>query len=109
MFSGAALIWTGASAKESSLPLERAGAITMISGTVLILLFSSVKGPLWKRLLMGIKSLARLTSAFGDTLSYGLRLNFMEFFNWSMPEEGYPFMAFERKEKTSWTTISYSR
>jgi V/A-type H+-transporting ATPase subunit I len=167
IFTGAPLIWIGASTKESSLPLDRAGSATMIAGAVAILFFSSVKGPLWKRLLVGIKSLARLTSAFGDTLSYlrlfalglasaslavtfndlasqvgasvkgvgflfslliiilghslnlllafasgiihGLRLNFMEFFNWSMPEEGYPFMAFERKEKTSWTTISYSR
>ena len=158
MFAGAALIWTGASTKESSLPFDRAGYVTMIAGSICILLFSSVKGPLWKRLLMGIKSLARITGAFGDTLSYlrlfalglasaslavtfndlakqvgasvpgvgflfslliiilghslnlllafasgiihGLRLNFMEFFNWSMPEEGYPFVAFDRKEKT---------
>lgn len=164
MFAGAALIWVGASAKESSLPLDRAGSVTMIAGAVFILFFSRVKGPLWKRLLMGMKSLARLTGAFGDTLSYlrlfalglasaslaitfndlakqvgasvpgvgflfslliiilghslnlllafasgiihGLRLNFMEFFSWSMPEEGYPFKAFERKEKTSWTTSS---
>ena len=164
MFAGAALIWTGASTKESSLPLDRAGSATMIAGAIFILFFSSVQGPLWKRLLMGLKSLARLTGAFGDTLSYlrlfalglasaslavtfndlakqvgasvqgvgflfslliiilghslnlllafasgiihGLRLNFMEFFNWSMPEEGYPFVAFERKEKTTWTTSS---
>lgn len=164
MFAGAALIWAGASAKESSMPFDKAGYVTMIAGAVFILFFSSVKGPLWKRLLMGIKSLSRLTGAFGDTLSYlrlfalglasaslavtfnelakqvgtsvpgvgflfslliiilghslnlllafasgiihGLRLNFMEFFNWSMPEEGYPFKAFERKEKTSWTTSS---
>lgn len=164
MFAGAALIWTGASKKEDSLPLDSAGYVTMISGAVCILFFSSTKGPLWKRLLIGVKNLARLTGAFGDTLSYlrlfalglasaslavtfndlagqvgasvpgvgflfslliiilghglnlllafasgiihGLRLNFMEFFNWSMPEEGYPFKAFERKEKTSWTTSS---
>ncbi len=167
MFAGAALFWIGASAKESPLPLDKAGSVTMITGAIFILFFSSVKGPLWKRLLTGIQGLARLTGAFGDTLSYlrlfalglasaslavtfndlakqvgasvpgvgflfsllililghslnlllafasgiihGLRLNFMEFFNWSMPEEGYPFVAFERKEKTSWTTISYSR
>ncbi|GJQ60787.1 MAG: hypothetical protein D8M57_17190 [Candidatus Scalindua sp. AMX11] len=158
MFAGAALIWTGASAQENYLLLSRAGYVTMIAGAVCILLFSSVKGPLWKRLLMGMQSLSRLTGAFGDTLSYlrlfalglasaslavtfndlakqaggsipgvgflfslliiilghslnlllafasgiihGLRLNFMEFFNWSMPEEGYPYVAFERKEKT---------
>ena len=30
---------------------------------------------------------------------HGLRLNFIEFFNWSMAEEGYPFKPFARKEK----------
>ncbi len=158
MFAGAALIWTGASVTESSLQLSRAGYITMMAGGICILCFSRVKGPVWKRLLTGLKNLARLTGAFGDTLSYlrlfalglasaslavtfndlakqvgtsipgvgflfsiliiilghslnlllafasgiihGLRLNFMEFFNWSMPEEGYPFVAFERKEQT---------
>jgi len=29
---------------------------------------------------------------------HGLRLNFIEFFNWSVPEEGYLFKAFARKE-----------
>jgi V/A-type H+-transporting ATPase subunit I len=33
---------------------------------------------------------------------HGLRLNFIEFFNWSIPEEGYPFRAFTRKETSSW-------
>lgn len=127
-----------------------------------MLLFTGVTGSVWKRLLMGLKGLARISGAFGDTLSYlrlfalglasaslamtfndlakqvgdavpgigflfslliivlghglnlllafasgiihGLRLNFIEFFNWGMPEEGRPFRAFERKEKVSWTT-----
>jgi V/A-type H+-transporting ATPase subunit I len=33
---------------------------------------------------------------------HGLRLNFIEFFNWSIPEEGHPFRAFVRKETSSW-------
>ena len=33
---------------------------------------------------------------------HGLRLNFIEFFNWSVPEEGYLFRAFARKEKLTW-------
>ena len=33
---------------------------------------------------------------------HGLRLNFIEFFNWSLPEEGHLFKAFARKEKISW-------
>jgi V/A-type H+-transporting ATPase subunit I len=28
---------------------------------------------------------------------HGLRLNLIEFFNWSLPEEGEAFRAFERK------------
>jgi len=28
---------------------------------------------------------------------HGLRLNFIEFYNWGLSEEGYPFKAFERK------------
>ena len=30
---------------------------------------------------------------------HGLRLNFIEFFNWGVAEEGYPFRAFAKKEK----------
>jgi V/A-type H+/Na+-transporting ATPase subunit I len=33
---------------------------------------------------------------------HGLRLNFIEFFNWSIPEEGKPFRAFARKETSAW-------
>lgn len=33
---------------------------------------------------------------------HGLRLNFIEFFNWGVPEEGYRFQPFSRKEGASW-------
>ncbi len=33
---------------------------------------------------------------------HGLRLNFIEFFNWSLPEEGTPFKAFAKKETSKW-------
>jgi V/A-type H+-transporting ATPase subunit I len=55
---------------------------------------------------------ALLIALFGHTLNFvlslssgfihGLRLNFIEFFRWSISEEGYPFTAFTRKEKESW-------
>lgn len=32
---------------------------------------------------------------------HGLRLNLIEFFNWSVPEEGRPFRFFHKKEKTT--------
>ncbi len=31
---------------------------------------------------------------------HGLRLNFIEFYNWGLSEEGYPFKAFARREET---------
>lgn len=34
---------------------------------------------------------------------HGLRLNFIEFFNWSLPEEGTPFKTFQKKEMSKWT------
>ncbi len=59
---------------------------------------------------------ALLIALLGHTLNFvlavaggfihGLRLNFIEFFRWSVSEEGYPFKAFARKEKESWKTLS---
>jgi V/A-type H+-transporting ATPase subunit I len=57
--------------------------------------------------------LAGLVLLIGHTLNFvlaivsgfvhGLRLNVIEFFNWSMKEEGRPFRAFEKKEVAQWT------
>jgi V/A-type H+-transporting ATPase subunit I len=33
-------------------------------------------------------------------VAHGLRLNFIEFYNWSLSDEGYPFKAFARREET---------
>lgn len=33
---------------------------------------------------------------------HGLRLNYIEFFNWGLPEEGTPFKAFSKKEDSKW-------
>ena len=56
--------------------------------------------------------LASLVFVIGHSLNFvlavvsgfihGLRLNFIEFFNWSIPEEGRPFRAFARKETSVW-------
>ena len=43
----------------------------------------------------GINLLLAIISGF----VHGLRLNFIEFFNWGLTEEGYPFQAFAKKEK----------
>ncbi len=33
---------------------------------------------------------------------HGLRLNLIEYLNWGMPEEGYPFRPFDKKERRTW-------
>jgi V/A-type H+-transporting ATPase subunit I len=155
IFIGAVLIWLA-----SGSALITVGIAAMGLGVAGILFFTSVEGPIWKRLLQGLLGLTRFSNAFGDSLSYlrlfalglasaslagtfndlsgqvkaavpgigllfallivllghglnfvlslssgvihGMRLNCIEFFNWSISEEGYPFKAFDRKEKKSW-------
>lgn len=46
----------------------------------------------------GINFVLSLMSGF----IHGLRLNYIEFFNWSLPEEGTPFKAFSKKEMSKW-------
>lgn len=46
----------------------------------------------------GINFVLALMSGF----IHGLRLNFIEFFNWGLPEEGTPFKAFSKKEMSKW-------
>jgi V/A-type H+-transporting ATPase subunit I len=46
----------------------------------------------------GINFLLAIMSGF----IHGLRLNFIEFFNWSVPDEGTPFKAFSKRERSTW-------
>lgn len=46
----------------------------------------------------GINFILSLMSGF----IHGLRLNFIEFFNWGLPDEGTPFKAFSKKEIAKW-------
>jgi V/A-type H+/Na+-transporting ATPase subunit I len=157
MLGGAAL-WLG-NMQLHDAALQSTGIGAMVLGAAAVLAFSGREGPLWRRALGGLLALTRVTSAFGDVLSYlrlfalglasaslalafndlaghvatapafgklaaalillvghslnfglgivsgfvhGLRLNFIEFFNWSVPEEGYPFRAFAKREKRLW-------
>lgn len=43
-----------------------------------------------------------LTVASG--VIHGLRLNLIEFYNWSLADEGYPFQPFSKREVTPWIT-----
>jgi V/A-type H+-transporting ATPase subunit I len=148
-----------------STPLQSAGPWVMGAGGAAILLFTGFADAgentsFLKRLLPGLKGLSRLTSAFGDVLSYlrlfalglasaslavafnglasqvseglpglgmllgflvllighalnftlavvsgvvhGMRLNCIEFFGWSVSQEGRPFRAFAKKESVPW-------
>lgn len=160
MLFGGGLLWFSAETPQLAAGFSPLAIGMMGVGAVGVLLFSSVDPVWWKRLLGGLQGLMRITSAFGDTLSYlrlfalglagaslsmtfnqlgrkvdtaipgigmlfaillvvfghslnllltavsgvihGLRLNFIEFFNWSLSGEGYLFKAFNRKEQISW-------
>ena len=155
---GGFCVWLGQTGSAAT--LDDVGRILMISGVVLLVLFSSTRTVsrltdiIW-RLADGVKSLIGITQLFGDVLSYmrlfalglasaslaltfnqlaeqvmhsmpgpglflgililllghtlnlmlclmsglvhGLRLNFIEFYNWSVSDEGYPFKAFSKK------------
>lgn len=58
------------------------GGIALVGG-ILILLFGH---------------LVNLLLAIMGGVVHGLRLNFIEFYNWSEPGEGYPYAPFETKE-----------
>ncbi len=160
ILAGGTLLWLNASATGFLLVFTYLGILLMIAGAASVVWFTKVDPVWWKRLLGGLLGFTKLTSAFGDALSYlrlfalglagaslsmtfnqlgakiddaipgigilfailiilfghslnlilsissgvihGLRLNFIEFFNWSLPEEGYLFKAFARKEKAVW-------
>lgn len=160
MFTGGTLLWLSSTATGTLVVFKYLGMLLMIVGAAAVLWFTKVERVWWKRLLGGLLGFTKLTSAFGDALSYlrlfalglagsslamtfnnlggkidnalpgigmflaillivfghslnlllsissgvihGLRLNFIEFFNWSLPEEGYLFKAFARKEKVVW-------
>jgi V/A-type H+/Na+-transporting ATPase subunit I len=151
------LFWGLGGTKLSPGPwLERFGLPLLVFGLVFVVFFLNPSLPWYRRLGTGIMGLTKVTSAFGDVLSYlrlfalglassslalafnglatdagqgipifgivitvaillfghvlnlilglmgagvhGLRLNFIEFFNWGITEEGYAFRAFKYKE-----------
>jgi V/A-type H+-transporting ATPase subunit I len=157
---GLALLGGNLLASGGQAILQPVGTACLVGGFVLVLLFTSQQEfslhprNLLGRLLEGVMGWTKLSSAFGDVLSYlrlfalglasgmlastfnnlasgvrdlqgpgpllaflilllghglnfllglmsgvvhGLRLNCIEFFNWSLPEEGYLFRAFQKK------------
>lgn len=77
--------------------------------------FNNLARDLWARPGVGIL-LALVALVIGHGLNlilgimsgvvHGLRLNLIEFFNWSVTEEGRPFSAFRRKGDDAWKTSS---
>ena len=55
-------------------------------------------GLLFKLLILLLGHSLNLALAIISGVVHGLRLNFIEFFNWGMDEEGYPFRPFHKKE-----------
>lgn len=55
-------------------------------------------GLLLKILILTLGHSLNLALAIVSGVVHGLRLNFIEFFNWGMSEEGYPFRPFRKKE-----------
>jgi V/A-type H+/Na+-transporting ATPase subunit I len=158
IIAGGYLLWLSGAAHLDV--LKTIGRTGMGIGALALILFSAPQPNIVKRIFGGISSLTRLSSAFGDVLSYlrlfalglagaslastfnglgrqisegipgvgivfaaliylfghilnlilsivsclvhGLRLNVIEFFNWSMYEEGKPFRPFVLKGGATW-------
>ncbi|MRI32380.1 hypothetical protein EOPP23_05205 [Endozoicomonas sp. OPT23] len=84
-----------------------------LSGASLALTFNSLAASaLQSSPVMGVLSSA-LILLFGHLLNFalcvmsgvvhGMRLNVIEFVNWGIPEEGYPFQSFCKHEVSQWT------
>jgi len=58
-------------------------------------------GLLFGILILVVGHILNLGLSIMSGVVHGLRLNFIEFYNWGLSEEGYPFKAFERKEVRS--------
>jgi len=59
-------------------------------------------GPVIAGLVLVVGHGLNLTLGVAGGVVHGLRLNFIEFFNWSVWEEGHPFRAFAKTEGTPW-------
>jgi V/A-type H+-transporting ATPase subunit I len=60
-------------------------------------------GLLLALLILALGHVLNLVLAVVSGVVHGLRLNLIEFYNWGINEEGYPFNAFRKKETVTWT------
>lgn len=61
-------------------------------------------GVLFKVLILLVGHLLNFTLTVVSGVIHGLRLNLIEFFNWSLADEGYAFRPFKKQEVTPWKT-----
>lgn len=63
-----------------------------------------VIGLLFKVLILLVGHLLNCALTVISGVIHGLRLNLIEFYNWSLADEGYAFQPFAKREVTPWTT-----
>jgi V/A-type H+-transporting ATPase subunit I len=61
-------------------------------------------GLLFKVLILLAGHLINFVLTVVSGVIHGLRLNLLEFYNWSLADEGYAFQPFAKREVTSWIT-----
>jgi len=73
ILAGGTLMGVAAVAGGKAAGLQTVGIVLVAAGAIAVFLFSAREGNIFKRLALGFLGLTRLTSAFGDVMSY-LRL-----------------------------------
>lgn len=61
-------------------------------------------GLLLQMLILLVGHLLNFVLTVASGVIHGLRLNLIEFYNWSLADEGYPFQPFAKREVLPWTT-----
>ena len=80
--------------------LGLAGASLSITFNNLAMQAREIDGPglLFSLLILLLGHSLNLLLSLMSAVVHGLRLNVIEFFNWGLSDEGYPFKAFSKKE-----------
>jgi V/A-type H+-transporting ATPase subunit I len=63
-----------------------------------------VIGLLFKVLILLVGHMLNFVLTVVSGVIHGLRLNLIEFYNWSLADEGYPFQPFAKQEVSPWIT-----
>ena len=77
-------------------------AMTFNSLAVSALNASPVTGVLFSAIILALGHTLNFALCIMSGIVHGMRLNVIEFVNWGIPEEGYPFQSFCRHEASQW-------